>query len=300
MSANTFFNFATWVNTEIQSAQLSRTNSILQTQLTGAASMLQEQAIQSRAALKNEKEIESLREIVFTTKKQLSEILKIVDDNPLEGLIFYLNSLQAFDYIDPSFFPSFNDKEYVDNVKDLASDLESNVYQKYDNELIKALPRYSAIDSIYADIHYRRFFQKAWELIHDDGHRGFFGLKRSFVAALKDYCTVEYSNEFWEVYIKFDAPDRVRDAARYRINRLEQNRSNIAARFRNLEQIDLMNNTERLFEMSSRELKEKEGIILTWLTEVNDSGRSIGLELPEPGVTFKERFKADYRSSRKT
>jgi len=293
MSANTFFNFATWINTEIQSAQLSRTNSILQTQLSGAASILQDQAAQNSEALENEKEIESLREIVFTTKKQLSEILKIVDEKPLEGLVFYLNSRQAFGYIKPSFFPSFADKEYVDQVKELVSELESIVHQQYDSDLITSLPQYPIIDSIYADIRYRRFFVKGKELANDRRNRGFMGVKKSFLQDLGSYCEKHYSDAFWNIYIRYDNPMQAEGAVNHRLNRLASQEGKLRSRFSILEDISIIDSGENVFDMTSDQLGVVETSIVGWLQEKRIKADSVGLSLAEPGTTWEERIQSD-------
>lgn len=294
MSANTFFNFATWINTEIHSAQLHRTNSILQSQLSGAASMLEEQAMHTRQALQNEKEIEALREIVFTTKKQLNEILEIVDEEPLEGLVFYLNSLQAFDYIDPSFFPSFDDKEYVDQVRNLVSKLEAGVHSIYTAEQIKNLLNYPAVDSIYADLRYRRFFVKGKELASDKQYRGFFGLKKDFLQDLKAYCTSEYSDSFWQIYIRFENAGQAEDAVNYRLARLEQGKERQEKRFKLLEKISLIDSSNKIFSMRSDDLEKLEESVASWLENNVKHADSIGLSLQQPGSAWGERIKSDY------
>src|SRR6056297_471125 len=137
MSSNTFFNFATWVNAEIQSSQLARTNSILQSQLSAVSQVLHAQSLNNDRALKKADDIQAFREIVFTLKKQLSEVLEVLEEQPLVALVFYLNSVQAFVYIDPSLFPSFSDKEYVDEVQRLVSQLEASVFARYDSGLVR-------------------------------------------------------------------------------------------------------------------------------------------------------------------
>lgn len=285
MSANTFFNFATWVNSEIQSAQLAKTNAVLQTQLSSMSEALNGQS-------KEQEHVNRLRELVFTIKQQLSEVLDVIEESPLEALVFYLNSVQAFSAVNPSLFQSFEDKEYVNEVRKLVVQLEGLVLSQYDPELVKAIPEYSAIDSLFADLKVRRFFLEASKLWRSKNYRSFFGVKESYVSDLKMYCLEDFSESFWNAYVNSELPGRVAQTVASRMTAITRSSPDFKRKLEVANELRVLNheNAIEIRKMEGKDLEALEAVIFDWLTDTKSSAATIGLTLPDAGTVFRNRI----------